>query len=143
MELIPQDDGWVLPAAGELVTRCCVENAAVRILCQSMLEISIEEPFTLVTPDGHSHALDPDPGGNPMDLAPILRIVRQVIQEGIAFKDGRLLLVFGDDSRIDVPSGQDFEAWNIAGPGGPEGLKIVSVPGGELAIWSDRRQGER
>ncbi len=137
MELTPQDDSWLLPVAGQRITRCCIDGEAVRILCLNMIEISIGEPFTLQTPDDRKHVLDP--GGDAMHLAPVLRILRQVVLDGTAFKDGRLELTFADGSRIKVPAGMDFEAWTLAGPGGPDGLKVVSAPGGDLAIWSDRR----
>jgi hypothetical protein len=137
MELTPQGDSWLLPVAGQQVTRCCVDNEAVRMLCLNMIEISIGEPFTLVTPDGRRRTLDPS--GDAIDLAPILQIVRQVIREGTAFNDGRLELDFSDGSYIKVPAGEDFEAWTLAGPGGADGLKVVSIPGGDLAIWSDHR----
>jgi hypothetical protein len=137
MELVPHGDGWLLPVSGEQVTRCWVDPTAVGLLCRNAIEISIGEPFTLATPEGHTYALDP--GGEATGLAPFLRIMRQIIREGIAVKDGRLTLVFDDGSRIDVPSGQDFEAWTLAGPGGIDGLKIVSAPEGKLVIWSDRR----
>ena len=137
MELTPQSDSWLLPLAGQQITRCCVDNEAVRVLCRNMIEISIGEPFTLVTTDGHRRTLDP--GGDAMDLAPVLQIMRQVIREGTAFTDGRLELDFSDGSCIKVPPGRDFEAWTLAGPGGPDGLKVVSIPGGDLAIWSDQR----
>jgi hypothetical protein len=137
MELTPQGDSWLLPVAGEQITRFCVDNEAVRVLCRNMIEISIGEPFTLVTNDGRRYTLDP--GGDAMDLAPLLQIVRLVIREGVAFNDGRLELDLSDGSCIKVPPGRDFEAWTLAGPGGPDGLKVVSIPGGDLVIWSDHR----
>jgi Family of unknown function (DUF6188) len=85
-----------------------------------------------------SHLLDP--GGDALSLAPALRIMRQVLQEGTAFHDGRLELTFHGASRISVPVGNEFEAWGLTGPGGIDGLKIVSLPGGELAIWTDLRE---
>src|SRR4030088_3437043 len=76
MELTPQGDSWRLPVAGQQITRFCVDNEEVRVLCRNMIEISIGEPFTLVTNDGHRYTLDP--GDDAMDLAPVLRIARQV-----------------------------------------------------------------
>jgi hypothetical protein len=139
LKLVSRGDGWLLPVRGQQVTRCCVDWAEVRILCGNLVEIAIGEPFTLVTSDGRKYALDPAPSVDPVSLTPILRIMRQVIQAGTAFNDGRLELSFRDGSRLDVPFGKEFEAWTLAGPGGVEGLKVVSMPGGELALWSDRR----
>ena len=33
----------------------------------------------------------------------------------------------------------EFETWEIS-PQGAAGLRIVSMPGGELAVWLDHRQ---
>jgi hypothetical protein len=137
LELTRRGDGWILPVAGQLVTRVCLDNEAIRVLCRNMIEISIGEPFILTGRDGVRHLLDPAADGP--GLAPVLRIMRQVISAGTAFDDGRLEISFDGGDSIRVPYGPDFEAWTIAGPGGPAGLKMVSVPGGELAIWDDSR----
>jgi len=140
IDLTPCSDGWELPVTGQSITRLCIDNQELRLLCENSIEIKIGEPFTLLTSDQQSHLLDP--GGDAMSLAPALRIMRQVLQEGTAFHDGRLELTFRDASRISVPVGNEFEAWGLTGPGGIDGLKIVSLPGGELAIWTDRREEE-
>jgi Family of unknown function (DUF6188) len=137
LELTRRGDGWMLPVAGQLVTRVCLDNEEIGVLCLNQIEISISEPFVLTGRDGVRHLLDPAAGGP--GLAPVLRIMRQVISAGTAFDDGRLEISFDGGDSIRVPCGPDFEAWTIAGPGGPDGLKIVSLPGGELAIWDDSR----
>jgi hypothetical protein len=117
LELAPRGDGWGLPLGGQQVTRVWLDNESIGLLCENMAEVSISEPFVLTSPDGRRETLDP--AGRPVALAPVL-----------AFAGGTL---------ISVPPGPDYEAWTIAGPGGIDGLKIVSMPGGELALWSDRR----
>jgi len=37
-----------------------------------------------------------------------------------------------ESGRLEIPFDPDFEAWTIAGP---DGLKVVSVAGGGLAVW--------
>lgn len=135
MELVPLDNGWKLPVDDQMVTRCCIDNECVTILCQNLVEITISEPFMLISADGNRHALDPDPSLDPRTLAPLLGIMRQVIGSGVAFNDGRLELLFQDGAIIGVPPGADYEAWTLTGPGGPVALKVISVPGGDLAIW--------
>ena len=124
------EDGWLLPLSEQQVTRCCLDFAAVRILCENLVEIIIEELFTLTMPDGQVYAVDPSPSGDPTDAAPILRIMRRVIREGTAFDDGTLEVIFEDGARIDVPFGREYEAWHITG--GEEGFLLVSLPGGGL-----------
>mgnify|MGYP001608480272 CR=1 FL=1 len=49
--------------------------------------------------------------------------------------DGSLELGFAPgNSKIIVNSHSDFEAWSIFSP---EGLKVICMPGGELAIWNE------
>jgi hypothetical protein len=139
LDLIPRDEGWLLPVEGQQVTRCCIDSQGVLILCENLIKIAISEPFTLVTSSGSRYMLDPASGTDPGSLAPILQVMRQIIRTGTAFNDGRLELSFRDGSWIGVPDGKDVEAWTLAGPGGIDGLRIASIPGGELAIWSDRR----
>jgi Family of unknown function (DUF6188) len=134
LTLTARGDDWTLPVAGQLITRLCIDNEAVRLLCRNGIEISIAEPFTLDGPGQERHLLEP--GGAAPRLAPALGIMRQVLGEGTAFADGRLELQFRDGSRLSVPGGTDYEAWDLTGPGG---LTVVSIPGGDLAIWSDRR----
>ncbi|MGH3401065.1 MAG: DUF6188 family protein [Streptosporangiaceae bacterium] len=137
MKLLPQEGSWLLPVAGQLITRCCVDNEAVRLLCLNAVEVSVSQPFSLHIPEGRSYLLNS--GGPAPALAPVLRVMRQEVRKGTAYHDGRLDIEFKDGSRINVPSSKDFEAWEATGPGGVDGLKIVSIPGGDLAIWPDRR----
>jgi Family of unknown function (DUF6188) len=134
-----EHDGWLLPVARGQVTRVCVDNAEVKILCNGV-EISIGGQFFMTNSNGERFIIDPSPSGDASHLAPFLRIVRRTVEEAIAFTDGRLSVTIDDGTLIEVPVDPQFEAWNAAGPGGIDGLKVVSLPGGELAIWKDRRQ---
>lgn len=48
--------------------------------------------------------------------------------------EGQLVLEFGG-TRVVTRVGEDHEAWQIAGP---DGERIICMPGGELAIWGPR-----
>jgi Family of unknown function (DUF6188) len=65
-------------------------------------------------------------------VAPVLAIARLSVQEGFAYDDGHLKITFSDGSTVGVPGTQDYEPWELTGP---NGLKVASVPGGELSIW--------
>jgi Family of unknown function (DUF6188) len=43
---------------------------------------------------------------------------------------------FVGGNELRVPSSDDYEAWTLVGP---DGLRLVSMPGGELAIWKPVR----
>jgi hypothetical protein len=90
----------------------------------------IEEPFVFVDVAGREHALVPE--GDPAGLAVALVVARTRLSIARAFDDGRLELHFCDGSEILVSSSERFEPWVMTGP---DGLMLVSVPGGELAVW--------
>lgn len=123
----------MLPVVDQQVTRCILDYAEVGLLLANGINVNIGQVFVYVYSDGAEVELDPE--GEGILLAPILRLRRMIVKSGMAFKNGRLQVHFKDDSHIEVPASQQFEAWNITGPGG---LLIVSIPGGNLAIWKDR-----
>jgi hypothetical protein len=134
-----EHDGWLLPVAGGQVTRVCIDNAEVKIFCNGV-EISIGGQFFMTDSSGEQFIIDPSPDHDALLLAPFLRIVRRTVADAIAFTDGRLSVTIDDGTLIEVPVDPRFEAWHASGPGGIDGLKVVSLPGGELAVWKDRRQ---
>ncbi|SEI77120.1 hypothetical protein SAMN04487917_102365 [Arthrobacter sp. yr096] len=73
-----------------------------------------------------------DPAGDPSLLGPALSITRSSITAGFADDRGNLYVDFADGSAIEISADGLYEAWTI---NGPEGLLLVSCPGGSLAIW--------
>jgi hypothetical protein len=129
LEHQPGLNRWRLPIAGEPVTWCCVDYA-FSFGTQNKISIRIEQPFVYTSVDGVEHLIVPE--ADPVQVAPVLAIARLSINDGFAYADGRLELTFNDGSVIGVPATQDYEPWELTGPGG---LKMVSVPGGELSVW--------
>jgi len=122
-------DRWLLPLAGELVTWCCVDYA-VSFGTQNQISIRIEQPFVYTSANGVEHLILPEE--DPVRVAPVLAIARLSVREGFAYSDGHLELTFSDGSTIGVAGTQDYESWELTGPAG---LKMISVPGGELSVW--------
>ncbi len=120
---------WLLPFPGERVTWCCVDYG-VSFGTQSQISVRIEQPFVYTSSDGVENLIVP--AGDPVRVAPVLAIARLSVREGFAYDDGHLEMTFSDGSTIGVPATQDYEPWELTGP---NGLKVVSVPGGELSIW--------
>jgi hypothetical protein len=138
-ELVEAADRWLVPMAGLTVTQCRLDYAFSVVVADEpagSFEVRIEQPFTVAS---RGDELTIDPEGDPVQMAPALRVLRQEVEQAIAFKDGRLELTFGDGVLLRVPVGEDYEAWKIVGPAG---LRIVSLPGGELAIWSPERDDD-
>jgi Family of unknown function (DUF6188) len=129
-------EAWSISVTGQQITRVCADYSSVGLLVSNGIYIDIEVPFTYLSPNGDANVLDPD--GVAVDLSPILRLRRLGATECVAFKDGRLDLRFEDGSQVHVPIHPEFEAWGISGTGDAAGLRVVSMPGGELAIWLDQ-----
>jgi hypothetical protein len=133
IDVIESAEAWIVPVVGQQVTRVCADYAAVGLLVSNGIYVEIGVPFTYLGPNGAASTLDPD--GDAVDLAPILRLRRLGATECSAFKDGRLSLKFEDGTQLHVSKHLEFEAWEISGVGVAAGLKIVSMPGGDLAVW--------
>lgn len=132
MELKEYEDRWSVSCTEASVARVAIDWAVTLTILvgYSGFEVRIEEDFSLVAPEGQHFALVPE--GNPFSLAPVLGLVRHDVARIDAFKDGRLEIGLTDSSLVSVPAGDDFEPWGIVGQ---NGMRIVSTPGGELAIW--------
>ena len=117
-----QGDRWELPVDGVQVSECCVDFA---VSIRLSIEVSVRIVYT--TADGLDHLVVPE--GDPVRLAPVLAVTRRTVRWGAAFKDGHLELHFDGGDLVSVPAAQDLESWELVGPAG---LRIVSVPGGEL-----------
>lgn len=132
-ELVDAGNHWVLPLAGREVTQCCIDYAVTLVFAEpdatSYLRIG-QSFWLLTTSDGNEEMCVPE--GPPPALGPALGVLRQSVNRAVAYKDGRLELEFGDGARLRVPVDQEFEAWNLVGPAG---LRLVSLPGGDLAVW--------
>jgi len=122
---------WLLEVSGQLLLQLVLDFQVTLVL--EHFTITIEESFVLEHPDGTSHVVEP--GGDFDQLSPVLPLSRsKVVAEARAFDDGRLEIVIQDGFRLSVAPEPEsaYEAWNVTGP---DGLLIVSTPGGELALW--------
>lgn len=127
-DLVKAGDHWVLPVAGQRVAQLCFDFAVTPRLGNDVT-VRIEQPFVIAA-DGAEWRMVPD--GEPDRLAPVLRLAGATIAEGLAFDDGHLELTFAEGTRVSVPSTEDYEPWEVVGP---QGMRVVSVPGGELSVW--------
>lgn len=57
------------------------------------------------------------------------------VREAQATDSGVLRLDFESGWSAEAAADPDYEAWNVAGTGG---LRVVCMPGGELAVWPAR-----
>ncbi len=132
-ELIDANDRWMLGMSGCTVMQCRVDYAFTLMLegLDGVFEIRIEQPFELLQPAA-DHPLSIEVASDPTAAAPALGYLHAEVKEGTAFKNGLLELTFVDGKVLRVPASEEFEAWTLVGP---NGLRLVSSPGGDVAVW--------
>ena len=130
--LIEAQDRWEIAVSGWLISQCCYDYGIVvrSSTVGGELEIRISGPFVLIETNGDRFEIDPE--GDRVRLAPSLAVFGRAFNRVTAFKSGRLEIDFTDHSSLVVPPEGDFEPWSLVGP---RDLRIVSRPGGDLAIW--------
>jgi hypothetical protein len=132
LRLVEDGGRWQLPLEGCTVVQCCVDWAVTLRFARAgaAFEVRIEQPFVFVPAGGREVLLDPE--NDPVGLGPVLACTRIAVTGAMAFDDGSLELSFINSTSFRVPGSPEHEAWGMVGPAG---LRVVSVPGGELAIW--------
>lgn len=96
-------------------------------------EIRIESEFWLFDSDG-KYRIAPDPDFV-STAARLQGLSGTVALTSIAEETGRLRIDFVNGAAILVHPDKHYEAWTFAGP---DGAKVISIPGGELAVWNAR-----
>ncbi len=129
MSAFKDEHGWHLETATDS-TILLIFDFAVSLRRGDGLLIRIEEPLVLRTPGCSDVLIDPE--GDVNALAPLLRLIRDELTGGLARSDGVLELTFSSGDSITVDSCSAYEAWQISAP---DGLLLVSLPGGGLAEW--------
>ncbi|MEW5812512.1 MAG: DUF6188 family protein [Actinomycetota bacterium] len=107
-----------------------IENSLVMQLSDQHFAL-IASPLVL-SRDGEVLTLTPDEDAEEAFL-PIRQLVGFDVVESTADDSGALRMAFEDGSLIHVPADAAYEAWNVSRP---HRVLVVSMPGGELAIWS-------
>jgi hypothetical protein len=132
--LTEHDDRWILPFRGLLVTQVQVDFA-FGLNLDDKGAVRISSPATLgwaaagVRPE--KVVLDPER----QDVAAGLALFNTEVKSAVAFKSGGLRIVFGSGRMLRVDPDPRYEAWTATGP---DGMLIVSLPGGDLAVWPSR-----
>lgn len=131
-DLVEAQDHWILPLQSRRVTQCRVDCALTFLLGDSddPSYLAVEQPFRLRAVGKPEVVLAPE--GPSEALGPALAVLRSSVTRAIAFKNGDLEIEFDGCIALFVPASANFEAWNLVGP---VGVRIVSLPGGELAVW--------
>jgi hypothetical protein len=105
----------------------------VRLEFSGGYEVRLEAAFALRTPDGDHRVV---PAEDVQAAAALLgALTGRVVTVSAADDAGGLRIDFDGGVRVLVEADPDYEAWTVAGPGG---MKVVSLPGGGLSVWSSQ-----
>ena len=125
------DDRWIMNLRGLAVTEIGI-SYQLSLCLGSDARVVLGSPFTLTQGDGRQDVIL-DPGRQ--DVAAALGLFGAKVLSAVAFKSGSMRLVLDNGWHLNSRADPSFEAWEVLGPGG---WRIVSMPGGELAVWSGR-----
>jgi hypothetical protein len=87
---------------------------------------------TLVHLNGPMGRVHVEPGDNPSDV--LATLLGDVVRAARIRDSGELTITFGSGSELLVDAHADVESWAVAGP---DGVLIVCLARGELAVWGD------
>lgn len=130
-EPVEHDDRWILNLRGRGVAGIAVDYRLTLALDEGW-EVVLETPARLSSGPAHTNPgvlLVPET----QDVAAALPLFGAKVVSAVAFKSGTLRMVFEDGMHLTCPTDAAFEAWQITGPGG---WRFVSLPGGDLGVWS-------
>ncbi|WP_245726858.1 DUF6188 family protein [Streptomyces longwoodensis] len=130
-EPVEHENRWILNLRGWGVTGITVDYRLTLALDDGW-EVVLEAAAWLSSGPAHT-----DPGllllPETQDVAAALPLFGTKVVSTIAFKSGKLRMVFEVGAHLTCPADAEFEAWQITGPGG---WRFVSLPGGDLGVWS-------
>ena len=90
-------------------------------------EVTVESTVRL---DGAGGGVEVEPDELP---SPALdRLVGDTVRAAGVRDTGELTIAFGSGRELVVSVDADYESWNVTGP---DGLLVVCLPGGGLAVW--------
>jgi hypothetical protein len=128
---IERTDRWSLPYQDLRVTQLRLDSLLTFVL-DDAVELTVSCPATLIRgPTGGSGTVRIAP--HRQEVAGALELFGARVVAAVAFKDGRLRLLFDGGTQLHIPPDSWYEAWSAVGPGS---LRAVCLPRGGLAIWA-------
>lgn len=120
-----------LDVSGHTITDQQVDYT-VSFLTSGGFEFRVEGAFTMRDATGEQAEANAE---DELDtrIAAVGTLTGTTLTTASVADDGTLRVSLQDGRVLTAGADEQFEAWTIAGP---EGLKIVCLPGGELAVWS-------
>ena len=104
----------------------------VRLEFSGGYEVRAETGFTVRTADGDHWVM---PGEDDDAATALDALAGRVVTTATADDRGGLRIDLDGGGRVLVEADPTYEAWTVAGP---DGMKVVSLPGGGLSVWSSQ-----
>jgi hypothetical protein len=137
MELVETAEHWDVPVSDSEVTRVSFDWAVSLLIGSGEATFEVRIEGEILLEDADEAGLTIDPEGDPQQLAPVLSLLRQPVDHVCALKNGELRIGLSSGTTLRVAASDEFEPWEISGP---RGMRIVSVPGGNVAVWRAETQ---
>ncbi|WP_051392957.1 DUF6188 family protein [Glycomyces arizonensis] len=96
--------------------------------------LDIESEVAVTDTGGDRFTFAGDDKAAPSSLQPELS--GRIIEEAVVGAPTGLRIDFGGGVQLTAPAAPDFEAWHLTGP---EGQRIVCLPGGEVSVQGGSR----
>jgi hypothetical protein len=126
---IERTDRWSLPYQDLRVTQLRLDSLLTFVL-DDTAELTVSCPAVLIRgPTAGNARIAP----HRQEVAGALELFGARVLAAVAFKDGRLRVLFDGGNQLHVPPDSWYEAWSAVGPGS---LRAVCLPRGGLAIWA-------
>lgn len=125
---------WSLPIKGLRLIQLRLDHAFGMEIgdAESEFSIRINTVFKLKNSNGITeHSVE-----RLSEIGPALQLFNADVVDAKAFKNGDLEIIFSTNTVLSVEPDAQFESWEIVS-NSTNGMRVVGMPGGELAIWRD------
>ncbi|MEZ0095741.1 DUF6188 family protein [Streptacidiphilus sp. EB129] len=121
-----------LKVEGCTLTRISFDYA-LTLLVDPDTQFRLQANVKLSDTDGTSVTFHP--GGADVPADRLVRLLHKDIAKAWSSDDGVLTIQFACGAKLMATPDPDYEAWEIVAD---DGLRVICMPGGELAIWDPR-----
>ena len=130
-QLVEHDEYWAIPLLGQHVSRFQVDMQLTLEFFEPAAEetsVWISGEFKLEV-DGREQVLSAEQRDT---ISPVFALLGRTVQSALANKKGTLEITFREGGKLSVAADPNYESWGVTGV---RWLRIVCMPGGELAVW--------
>ena len=138
-KFVRYEEHWELPLANTSVARFCVDHGLEILFLLNgkgplAYTLRIEQYF-LYGKGKDDQWFDTEKRES---LCTVFSSFEKTVKGSIVHKDGTLEITFSDDVHLLVNPYPESEAWGLNELGVADGLKVICMPGGKLAIWESK-----